>query len=82
MPATLAFPDDDPQGVRHGYEREGLDAILRALDAIPSVEAAQADEQRRRAALRVPLPVPVILSERYLNWVIGVRGTRPTTALA
>jgi hypothetical protein len=43
--------------------------------------AAQASEQRRRIILDAPLPVPAILSDAYLAWVLGERPRRPTTTI-
>lgn len=38
MTATLAFPDDDPNGVRHGYEAEGHAATTAALELNGPIE--------------------------------------------
>lgn len=68
--AALAFPDDDPHGVRHGYEAEGLDAVLGALELNGPIA--------RRTVPTADLDL--ILSDAYLDYLLGVRATRPTAA--
>lgn len=85
MTATLAFPDDDPNGVRHGYEAEGHAATTAALQLNgpikPAPYFADTTGPTSRRRNRVPrADLDVILSDAYLDYLLGNRKTRPTAA--
>lgn len=83
--ATLTATPDDPHGVRRRYQAEGFDALTAALEQrgpikpAPYFEATTGPTSRRRN--RVPrADLDVILSDAYLDYLLGNRKTRPTAA--
>lgn len=82
MPATLAFPDDDPHGVTRGYQAEGFDVTAAALELngplapVPYFADPAAPAPRRTVT---SADLDLILSDAYLDYLLGARATRPTT---